>query len=58
MLPADDAPAPIDETRDLGWMLWDIVYGPDGNRPRFFQARLDRGVLEVPGAAADEGGDA
>jgi CRISPR-associated protein Cas5d len=51
VLPADDAPAPIDESRDLGWMLWDIEYGPDGNRPRFFQARLDRGVLEVPPSA-------
>jgi CRISPR-associated protein Cas5d len=45
---ADDAPAPIDETRDLGMMLWDIDFDPAGNRPRFFQARLDRGVLHVP----------
>ena len=61
VLPADGAPEPIDDSRDLGWMLWDIVYGADGNRPVFFQARLDRGVLEVPAAAdvllASDGGN-
>lgn len=46
--PADGAPAPIPETRDLGWMLWDIEYGAGGNLPRFFRARLENGVLEVP----------
>jgi len=51
-IPADDAPAPIEESRDLGIMLWDILYGPDGNRPVFFRAALDQGVLEVPADAA------
>lgn len=62
ILPADGAPDPVDDSRDLGWMLWDIVYGPDRNRPLFFRARLDRGVLEVPTSAeagpAGTGGDA
>ena len=44
----DGAPAPIDDTRDLGIMLWDIAYAPDGNRARFFRARLEHGILEVP----------
>jgi len=48
VLPADDAPQPIDDSRDLGLMLWDIEYGPKRNRPIFFAARLTRGVLEVP----------
>jgi len=39
---------PIDDSRDLGIMLWDIEYGPKRNRPVFFAARLERGVLEVP----------
>jgi CRISPR-associated endonuclease/helicase Cas3 len=39
--------APIDETRDLGWMLHDMDYGAD-RRPRFFQARLEKGVMQVP----------
>jgi CRISPR-associated protein Cas5d len=48
VLPAEGAPPPIDDTRDLGIMLWDVDYGPKGNRPIFFAARLDGGVLEVP----------
>jgi len=48
VLPADGAPEPIDETRDLGLMLWDVDYGGRRNRPVFFDARLERGVLEVP----------
>lgn len=43
-----DLPAPIDHSQDLGLMLWDIDFGKDRNRPRFFHARLEQGVLEVP----------
>ncbi len=50
ILPADDAPDPIAETKDLGLMLWDIVYGPDQNRPVFFPAHLKNGVLDIPAA--------
>jgi CRISPR-associated protein Cas5d len=46
--PADGSEKPIDDSRDLGLMLWDIVYAPAGNRPIFFAARLDHGVLEFP----------
>lgn len=45
---AEDSPAPIDHSQDLGLMLWDIDFGGEKNRPRFFRARLDNGVLEVP----------
>lgn len=48
VMPAEGSPPPIQETRDLGRMLWDIEYGPDGNHASFFDARLDRGVLHVP----------
>jgi len=48
VLSAADAPVPIDDSRDLGLMLWDIVYGPKGKRALFFDARLERGVLAVP----------
>lgn len=44
----DDTPLPIDESRDLGMMLYDIHYSAGGNRPIFFPARLDHGILEVP----------
>ncbi len=55
-----DGPKPIDESPDLGLMLYDIQYGPRGNRPVFFPARLERGVLEVPAdpQAAWPAGDA
>lgn len=48
VLPANDAPPPISDSRDLGLMLWDVEYTPQRNRPRFFAARLDHGVLDVP----------
>ncbi len=48
VLPAKGCPSPIADDRDLGVMLWDIDYGPKGNRPIFFAARLEHGVLEVP----------
>lgn len=47
VLPPDSAPRPLRETRDLGLMLWDIVYG-EMNTPIFFRACLSNGVLEVP----------
>lgn len=63
VLPCVEAPPPIDDSRDLGLMLWDIIYGPEANTPVFFEARLVRGVLEVPpeppmGVLAAKGGAA
>ena len=49
VLPANDAPAPIPDNRSLGLMLWDVLYGPSGNRAIYFDAELKHGVLEVPG---------
>ncbi|MDX2176513.1 MAG: type I-C CRISPR-associated protein Cas5c [Candidatus Sumerlaeia bacterium] len=49
--PADGAESPIEETRDLGLMLHDIEFAASDkgkNVPRFFPARLERGVLAVP----------
>lgn len=52
----DDGEAAYDLTDDLGRMLFDLAYNADGSEalPRFFQARLDRGVLHVPQALYDE----
>lgn len=43
-------PPPCDTLNDdLGWMLYDLDYRDPANpTPRFFKARLDRGVLAVP----------
>lgn len=43
--------APLDVTEDLGRMLLGIEYHTDGSgkgTPRFFEARLEHGVLRVP----------
>lgn len=44
----DALPPPIDESRDLGWMLYDMDYS-DGKspNPRFFHAKLKRGVVDL-----------
>lgn len=42
---------PIERTEDLGLMLLDLDYGSDRSgqgTPRFFDARLEQGVLRVP----------
>ncbi|MGH7181858.1 MAG: type I-C CRISPR-associated protein Cas5c [Nitrospiraceae bacterium] len=48
-------PQPIGETRDLGWMLYDLDYSdPDDPKPRFFQARLVNGAVAVPAWESEE----
>jgi CRISPR-associated protein Cas5d len=48
VMPEDGAPAPIGDSRSIGLMLWDIIFDRKGNRPVFFDAHLQNGVLEVP----------
>jgi len=43
----DAMPQLIESSRTLGWMLLDMEYGAE-RRPRFFEVRLDAGVLHVP----------
>lgn len=43
----DDAPPARDETRSLGLMLHDINFGVR-NEARFFEAKLDHGIVRVP----------
>lgn len=48
-----DFPTPHDSlmgTRDLGWMALDLDYS-DGMAPRFFRARMQDGVIDVPDLA-------
>ena len=47
----DGTETPLSLSEDLGRMLLDLTYDPQGNghaTPRFFQARLEQGVLRVP----------
>ena len=53
--PPDGTEQPIADSTDLGRMLLALDYAPDGHgtaTPRFFDARLERGVLRVPEEAA------
>jgi CRISPR-associated protein Cas5d len=46
---------PIPETRDLGYMLYDLDYeNPADPKPRFFRARLVSGVINVPAWDSEE----
>ena len=48
-------PDPIQETRDLGFMLYDLDFQAEGGpAPAFFRARLEQGVVEVPDWDSDE----
>lgn len=46
--PVDDASPPVPIDRELGWMLHDLEYRGGRAEPRFFDARLEQGVLRVP----------
>jgi CRISPR-associated protein Cas5d len=47
--PGSPQPAPIAETRDLGWMLHDLDFTNAASpQPRFFRAQMHNGVVEVP----------
>jgi CRISPR-associated protein Cas5d len=42
-------PAPIGESRDLGWMLHDLDFtNPADPQPHFFRAQMNDGVVDVP----------
>ncbi len=46
--PADNAPAPVDDSRELGLMLYDIDYTLKPFVPLFFNAKLKKGILAIP----------
>lgn len=51
----NDEPPPIDETRQLGWMLYDMDFtNPADPMPRFFNARMENGVVEIPDWNSEE----
>lgn len=53
---ASDATLPptIDETRDLGFMLWDIDHAKTDRPSLFFRAQLNQGVLKIPPPGSPE----
>lgn len=53
--PAKALPASIPETRDLGWMLYDLDFtDPKDIKPMFFRAEMKEGVITVPAPDSEE----
>ncbi len=53
--PEDSQVQPISETRELGYMLYDMDYrNPASPRPRFFRASLMNGAVNVPAWDSEE----
>ena len=49
-------PPPIDETRSLGWMLHDLDFSNASDpQPRFFDAKLESGRVQVPAFSETRG---
>jgi CRISPR-associated protein Cas5d len=47
-------PKPIEETKALGWMLYDLDYKQSSPTPAFFNAQIEHGSLKVPDPASME----
>lgn len=53
--PAKEPITTITETRDLGWMLYDLDYSnPKDIKPMFYRARIDNGAIFVPPPNSEE----
>ncbi len=51
----EHGPAPIAETRELGFMLHDLDFSkPTDPQPRFFRARLENGAVAIPAWDSEE----
>lgn len=48
-----DLPPAIEESRDLGWMLYDIDHENE-RQPLFFRAEMKRGVVDIPSPNSPE----
>ena len=47
-IPKDaETPPAIEETRDLGWMLYDMDYSGEETMPQFFHAQLTNGSIDL-----------
>lgn len=53
--PATEPATPIPETRDLGWMLYDMDFADLADpKPQFFKAMIENGVVRVPSRDSEE----
>jgi len=50
-----DSSQPIEESRELGWMLYDMDFSdPKDVRPMFFRPAMEKGVISVPHPDSEE----
>lgn len=48
--PVTEPSVPIADTRELGWMLYDLDFSdPADIKPQFFNARMENGVIDLRG---------
>jgi len=53
--PIKNPSIPIAESRDLGWMLYDMDYSePQNIKPMFFRVKIENGVITVPPPDSEE----
>ena len=53
--PEEEPEKPIQECRDLGFMLYDMDYSdPDDIKPMFYRANMVQGIIEVPDEDSEE----
>lgn len=48
------APEPIEDTRNIGWMLYDMDYSERSPTPMFFDAAIANGVMQIPDRNSNE----
>lgn len=54
LLEPSDTVSAIEESRDLGFMLWDVDHSSDPKRPLFYRARMENGIISVPAPGSQE----
>jgi CRISPR-associated protein Cas5d len=52
--PETEQPRAINESRDLGYMLYDMNYAGEVSTALFFRAKLDKGRMSVPARDSEE----
>lgn len=53
--PEEEPDRPIEDSRDLGFMLYDMDYSEPANiKPMFYRAVMDKGVIIVPDINSEE----
>lgn len=51
----ENEPAPLNDTRELGFMLHDLDFSnPADPQPRFFRAQMNHGAVDIPGLESQE----